>query len=114
MGIINHAENIILVELQSEPKIRPELDKAMQMARHETDSDVIVDLSRVDILLSLSISGFVQLHKLLTAHGRRLVFFNASELTRNIFKLTCVDCFFEFVEDRDAAIAALNAPVAAE
>jgi anti-anti-sigma regulatory factor len=110
MGIINHADNIILVELQSEPKIRPELDKAMEMVRKETDSDVMVDLSRVDILLSLSISGFVQLHKLLTAHGRRLIFFNASELTRNIFKLTCVDCFFEFVEDLDAATALLETP----
>ncbi len=114
MGILNYADNIILVELPTEPKIRPELNKAIQMVRDETHCDVIVDLSRVDILLSLSISGFVQLHKLLTAHGRRLVFFNASELTRNIFKLTCVDCFFEFVEDRDTAVAALNTPAPAE
>lgn len=110
MGIINYSDNIILVELPTEPKIRPELDKAMQIVRHETECDVIVDLSRVDILLSLSISGFVQLHKLLTAHDRKLIFFNASELTRNIFKLTCVDCFFEFVEDAEAAVALLQTP----
>jgi anti-anti-sigma regulatory factor len=110
MAIINYSDNIILVELPPEPDIRSELDQVMKIVRQETDCNVMIDLSKVDILLSVSISGFVQLYKLLTAADQHLIFFNASELTRSIFKLTCVDCFFEFADDLPAATEALNIP----
>lgn len=109
MAIQNHSDNIILVELPPEPDIRKELDKVMEIVQDRTDCDVLVDFTRVDIMMSLSLSGFIQLYKLLNASSRRLIFFNISSLTRDIFKVTCFDNIFEFADDLQAAAAMLNA-----
>ena len=109
MAIQNYSDNIILVELPPEPDVRAELDKVMEIVHQRTDCDVLIDFSRVDMMVSLSLSGFIQLHKLLAASGRRFIFFNASSLTKDIFKVTCLDGIFEFANDLSAATAMLNA-----
>lgn len=109
MAIQNYSENIILVELPSEPDVRKELDKVMEIVQDRTDCDVLIDFSRVDIMVSLSLSGCIQLHKLLNASGRRLVFFNVANLTKDVFKVTCFDNIFEFADDLDAATTILSA-----
>lgn len=108
MAIQNYSDNIILVELPPEPNIRAELDKVMEMVHQRADCDVLIDFSRVDMMVSLSLSGFIQLHKLLAASGHRLIFFNASSLTKGIFKVTCLDGVFEFADDLSAATAMLT------
>jgi len=109
MTIRNYETNIILVELPPEPRIRKELDKVMEILQDRTDCDVLVDFSKVDILVSLSLSGLIQLHKLVNAAGRKLIFFDVSSLTRDIFKVTCFDNIFEFADDLHAATAVLDA-----
>lgn len=108
MAIQDYSDNIILVELPSEPQIRQELDKVMEIVRQRADCDVVVDLSNVDILLSLSLSGFIQLHKLLIGSGRRLVLCNTSSTTKGIFRVTCFDGIFEFIDDKSDAVASLQ------
>ena len=108
MAIQDYSDNIILVELPAEPEIRQELDKVIEIVGQRTDCDVAVDLSNVDIMTSLSLSGFIQLYKLLTDSGRRLVFYNTSSVTRNIFRVTCFDGIFEFIDDKSDALASLE------
>lgn len=109
MTIRNYADNIILVELPAEPGIRKDLNKVMEILQDRTDCDVLLDFSKVDILVSLSLSGLIQLHKLVNASSRKLIFFNVSSLTRDIFKATCFDNIFEFADDLHAATAILDA-----
>jgi len=109
MIIHNYSDNIILVELPPEPRIRKDLDRVMEILQERTDCDVLLDFSKVDIMLSLSLSGLIQLHKLVNTAGRRLIFFNTSPLTKDIFKVTCFDNIFEFADDLHAASAVLDA-----
>lgn len=108
MAIEDYSDNVILVELPSEPEIRRELDKVMEIIRQRGDCDVVVDLSSVDIMTSLSLSGFMQLYKLLNGSGRRMIVCNASSVTKDIFRVTCFDAIFEFIDDKSDALASLQ------
>jgi len=108
MAIQNYSDNILLVELPPEPDTRAELDKIMDTIRHKPHCDVIVDFAAVDILKSLSLSGCLQLHELLKASGRRLIFSNVAPLTKGIFNVTCFDGIFEFINDKEQALQLLQ------
>jgi len=112
MAIKNYSDEIILVQLPGEPLVREELDKTMELVAQGGHCDVLVDFSSVDILVSLSLSGFLQLHKLITSNGRRMVFFNISNITKGIFEVTCFDGIFEFADSlADAETVLKSAPV---
>lgn len=108
MAIQDYSDHIILVELPSEPQIRQELDKVMEIVRQKADYDVVIDFSSVDIMNSLTLSGFLQLHKLLAGSEHRLIFCNTAPITKDIFKVTCFDGIFEFVDDKSDALASLQ------
>jgi anti-anti-sigma factor len=108
MAIQDYSDHIVLVELPSEPQIRQELDNVEKIIQQRTDCDVLVDLSNVDIMTSSSISGFLQLYKLLTNSGRKLVLCNASSVTKDIFGVTCFHGIFEFIDDKSEALASLE------
>ncbi len=109
MTLKNHTDNIILVELPAEPGIRQELDKTMEIVRENSDHDVLVDFSIVNIMTSMTLSGFLKLRKLLDITNRRLIFFNTSRITRDIFRVTCLDAVFEYAEDLESAQQMLKA-----
>ncbi len=108
MAIKSYSDNIMLVELPPEPHVRAELDNLMEILRQGCNCDVIVDFARVNIVVSLSLSGFLKLHKLLAESGRRLLFFNAAAITKDIFRVTCFDGIFEFADHLSDAAARLN------
>lgn len=108
MTIRNYSDNVILVELPSEPETRQELDKVMEIVRPRANCDVVVDLTGIDIMTSLSLSGFMQLYKLLNGSGRRMIFCNTSSITKDIFRVTCFDSIFEFIDDKSDALASLQ------
>jgi anti-anti-sigma factor len=107
MAISNHSDNVIMVELPPEPDIRAELDRLMDVLRRSADSDVVIDFAKVDIMTSLTLSGFLKVREIIAEAGRRLIFVNVSSITKDIFAVTCFDGIFEFAEDTDQAIAAL-------
>ena len=110
MAIQNYSDNIIIVDLPAEPNIRVELENLRGVLQTCADSDVIIDFSQVDIITSLSLSGFLMVRELLAKAGRRLVFCNISPITRDIFTVTCFDGIFEFIDDKDHAVQALTNP----
>ncbi len=108
MTVSNYSENILLVELPGEPNIRSVLDEVIAIFEQYPHYDVVVDLKKVDIMVSLSLSGFIMLHKLVKQNDRRMVFCNTSNITRGIFNATCFDAMFEFIDTKTEAFNALQ------
>ena len=108
MGIQNWSEDIILVDLPSEPDMGEELKTITQMARDRGDCEVVIDFSRVDIVTSSSLSKLLRLKKLMSDCGHRLVFCNVAPATKGIFTVTGLDGIFEIVDDKFIALASLQ------
>ena len=109
MAISNYSQGIIIVELPPEPNIRAELDKLMEILNAGADNDVIIDFSKVDIMTSMTLSGFLKVREIISEAGRRLIFVNISAITKDIFKVTCFDGIFEFADDKNQALTDLTA-----
>jgi len=108
MGIQHWSENVILVNLASEPDLGEELLNVIEMVSGREDQDVVVDFADVDIVTSSSIAKLLKLRKALASHGRRLVLSSVSPKTKNIFVVTGLDNVFEFVDDSFCALASLQ------
>jgi anti-anti-sigma regulatory factor len=107
MTISNYSQGIILVKLPPEPNIRAELDRLLEFLNGGVADDVVIDFANVDIMTSLTLSGFLKVRELIADAGRRLIFVNVSSITKDIFTVTCIDGIFEFAQDRDQALEAL-------
>ncbi len=108
MGLQNWSEDIILVDLPSEPNMGDELKTVTVVTRDRGDCDVVVDFSSVDIVTSSSLSKLLKLRKLLADCGHRLVFCNVAPATRGIFTVTGLDGIFEVADDKFVALASLQ------
>src|SRR4030042_6260422 len=107
MGIQNWSDDVILVDLPTEPEMGEELASVIALVRDRGDCDVVIDFSEVDIVTSSSLSKMLKLRKLLTDCGHRLVFCNVAPATRGIFSVTGLQDVFEFVDDKFVALAGL-------
>jgi anti-anti-sigma regulatory factor len=108
MGFQNWSDDIILVDLPREPRLRSELKTLIEIVRDRGDCDVVMDFTSVDIMTSTSISGMLRLRKLLADCGHRLIFCNVPTATRGVFNVVGLDEVFEFAEDKFAALANLQ------
>jgi anti-anti-sigma regulatory factor len=109
MPVSKYSQGVIFVELPPEPDIRTELDNLIEILDGDADSDIIIDFDKVDIVTSLTLSGFLKVREIVAKAGRRVIFINVSSITRDIFTVTCFDGIFEFVDDKDQALEALAA-----
>jgi anti-anti-sigma factor len=108
MGIQNWSEDIILVELPSEPDMGDELKTVTELVRDRGDCEVVIDFSSVDIVTSSSLSKLLKLRKLLSDCGHRLVLCNVAAATKGIFTVTGLDGIFEITDDKFVALASLQ------
>jgi anti-anti-sigma factor len=108
MGIQDWSDNIVLVDLPSEPEIADELKTVLEIVRSRGDCDVVIDFSTVDIITSTSLSAMLKLRKMISDSGRRLVFCNVSAGTKNVFLTTGIEEIFEFADDKFTALASLQ------
>jgi len=110
MGFQNWSDDVILVDLPREPRMRNELKTLIEIVRDRGDCDVVVDFSGVDIMTSTSISGLLRLRKLLSDCGHRLIFCDVPPATRSVFSVVGLDEVFEFADDKFTALAAIQSP----
>ena len=108
MSIQNWSENIVIVDLPSEPQIADEVRAVTEMVRERDNCDVVMDFLNVDIVTSTSLSALLRLQKLLTDCGHHLLFSNVAAATKSIFIVTGIDELFEFANDKFIALAGLQ------
>ncbi|MGD9109926.1 MAG: STAS domain-containing protein [Phycisphaerales bacterium] len=108
MAICDYSDNIIVIELPGEPDLRAELDRAIEILQTGCNSDVIMNFSKVDIMTSMSLSGFLKVREVVCEAGKQMIFCNAKPITKDIFKITCFDGVFEFADTLDQAVEALS------
>jgi anti-anti-sigma regulatory factor len=114
MGFQNWSDDIILVDLPREPRMRSEIKTLTEIVRDRGDCDVVMDFSAVDIMTSTSISGMLRLRKLLVDCSHRLIFCNLPPATRSVFSVVGLDEVFEFADDKFNALANLQSDDAAQ
>ena len=108
MGIRNLSKDVIFVVLPEELKINDELKTINEIISSKRDCDVIIDFSRVEIVTSSSISNLLILRRSLRESDRQLIFCNVAVPTKCIFKVAGLDTFFDFADDKFAALAAID------
>lgn len=108
MGIKNLCEDVILVTLPEEPQFCDELTIVNEIIGKRCDCDVVVDFLRTETLTSSNICNLIILNKLLTDCGYQLILANVSLPIKGIFTVIGLNVFFEFADDRYAALEALQ------
>jgi anti-anti-sigma factor len=108
MGIQNWSENIVLVDLPTEPLMGDELKTIADIIKDRGDCDVVVDFSAIDIITSSSLSKFLKLRKMLMDCDHRLIFCSVAPATKGIFAVTGLDGIFKVVDDKFVALAGLQ------
>ncbi len=104
MSIENWSEDIILVHLPQELKIADELNTVTEIVREQSDCDVVIDFSSVDIVTSSSLTKLLKLRKLLADCGHRLVLCGVAGAIKGILTVTGLDGVFELVNDKFDAL----------
>lgn len=109
MRIQNLTKDVLLVELPSKgPKIAHELKAVNETISRESNHDVIIDFSRVEIINSSNISNLLIMHNLLQDSGHRLIFCNVATVTKCIFVVAGLDKVFDFANDQHAALKVIQ------
>jgi anti-anti-sigma regulatory factor len=109
MVIRNFSKDVLFVDLPpKEPHIGNELKHLNEVVGTASNRDVVIDFFRVEIVTSSDISNLLTLRALLREHKRQLIFCNVSTLTKGIFTVAGLDAIFEFAEDKQAALAAIQ------
>lgn len=109
MSIQHPPQDLIVIHLPfKELQIDDELKTINETVAQNPDCDVIIDFSRVEVIISSSLSNLLILQNLLAERGRRLVFCNVSVITKCVFRIAGFDEAFEFANDRPAAVAAVH------
>ena len=108
MTIRNCAEDIIVVDLAPEPKMRLILDSIIETVEGKDNFDAVVSFASVDIVTTSSLRRLLKLRGLLTDRGHRLVLCSLADNTRREFEVTALDEVFEFAGNKTAALAAIK------
>jgi anti-anti-sigma factor len=108
MDVRRFEQKVWMVRLPGEPQLRPEL---ALLRRRITDTDavnLVLDLSRVEIMGSRSLGMLLRLHRLLSEKGRRLILCHARPTMKGVFRLTGLEDVFDFAADKSDALDILR------
>jgi len=105
MGIERLSDDILLIRLPGQPNHTGDLDVVNKMFGDVVDRDVVVDLSKVEMLASGDICSLMILDRLLRGAGRQLVLFGVPSIIKQVFVRTDLLTVFEFAGDESAAVA---------
>ena len=108
MAIYDFAEGVVLVTLPAESRVNDELNGINETVVVKGDRDVVIDFSAVEIVDSAALSNLLILHDLLSQRKRRLILCSVSFPTKCIFMVAGLEKVFEFAEDRQAALEAVQ------
>jgi anti-anti-sigma regulatory factor len=108
MSIHRWSEEVIVVNLPGGSEKQDELQTVMDMVRDNSDCDVVIDFSQVDVVGGACLAGLLEVRRLLHVCGRRLALCSVAPATKGVFAIALLDGLFEFAEDRSTALASLR------
>lgn len=108
MELQNLSEDAVLAVLPAEPQLGNELKTVNEMVSTRCDFDMVLDFSRVEIVTSPNIANLLILHNWLRGCGHKLILCNLSLTTKCIFNVVGLSKFFDFADDKFAALAAMQ------
>jgi anti-anti-sigma factor len=104
------SDGIIVAELPGGSETSEALDSVVRRVLGRDDCDVVIDFSRVTMVTSRSLAPLLHLRELLRYHKKRLLLCGIGQVTKGVFSVTALDGVFETADDKDRALAALQAP----
>jgi len=112
MAVRHLSPNVFFVDLPlNESQIVNELENINKIISDRNDCDVIIDFTRVEVIISSSISNLMILRDMLHNYGHRLVLCNVNPVTKCIFTVAGIADIFDFADDKSDALASLaNVP----
>ena len=108
MACQNLSGDLLVITLPQQPQLGPELQSLHEIADEQSDRDIIIDLSSVEMLTSESICDLMILNTTLIGFGRRLILCNTPVMIRQVFERTGLDRVFNFADSKTAAMEFLN------
>ena len=105
MGIRFFSEDILVVNLPSQPQQSDEFEALNTMLSETVDHDVVMDFSDVEMLTSESICGLLILARLLGGAGHEFVLCGVPAPINDIFNRTGLLSVFDFADTEADALA---------
>ena len=101
------SEHVFVLGSLDKPDKIEKLDKLLDMTGHNSDQDIVVDLSDVTIS-SIVITKLLELRKAVRKGGRELILCGVDTQVKSVFTITGLDGVFCIVKDRSSAIRELE------
>jgi anti-anti-sigma factor len=108
MDVRRFEQKVWLAFLPGEPQLRPELALLRRRLADADETNLVLDLSRVEIIGSRSLGLLVRLHRLLSEKGRRLILCGTRPVTQCVFRVAALDGVFDFAADKSEALDTLR------
>jgi anti-anti-sigma factor len=102
------SHDTFFVDLPAEPETQAELESVNEALATQTQHNLVIDFSKVDIVTSSSLSKLLKLRKLLIDSGHRLILCGLGCSTKGIFRVTALDQVFEFADNKASVLNTLS------
>jgi anti-anti-sigma factor len=113
MAVCELSEGIIAADPAGKSNVDQDLQEVAQFVRERGKCDVVLDFASVDFLNTSHLTSLLQLQKVLTDSGSRLVFCNINRPIQGILSITGLDRVFQVAGDRPDALDLLQPAPAA-
>ena len=113
MAVCELSQGMVVADPAGKSNVDEDLLEVAQSIRDRGRCDVILDFVNVDFLNSSHLTSLLQLRKLLTDSGSRLVFCNVNRPIQGILSITGLDKVFQIAGDRPDALDLLHSAPAA-
>jgi len=102
------SDNILVVELQSDPNLTDDLNALLDQLESNGQVNVVLDFSAVGYLNSSNIAKLLKLRKKVVANRRRLVLCGIDTTVWGLFLVTGLDKVFEFTDNVATGLATVQ------
>lgn len=108
MTVETWSDNIIVVELQTDPGFSDDMAALFEQLDVKTISDVVISFAGVSYLNSSNIARLLKLRKKILTNRRRLVLCQINTNVWGLFLVTGLDKVFHFADSMATALATIQ------
>lgn len=108
MPIQNWSDNVLLVELQSDPQFSDDMNALMEMLENNGQLDVLLNFAAVTFVNSSNLAKLLKLRKMVLNNERRLKLCSISTQVWGVFLVTGLDKIFDFADDVATGLTGLQ------